>query len=111
MGTIAEKWLEEGKQLGIELGIEKGIEKGIRKGIEKGKQVGMMAGLRDSIVDNLQMRFGDVPDWIIQSVDGIDDLDRLKALRRRSLAVESLASFAEVFEERLNGRDSHDQKP
>ncbi len=98
MGTIAEKWLEEGKQLGIRLGIE------------KGKEAGLMVGLRDSIIDILQMRFGLAPDWIIQFLNGIDDLDRLKALRRRSLTVESLASFAEVFEKRMEGRDS-DQKP
>lgn len=79
MGTIAEKWLEEGK--------------------EQGRQDGLLFGVRDSIIDILRMRFGHVPEWIGQSVDRIDDLDRLKSLRRRSITVESLASWKEAFEE------------
>jgi predicted transposase/invertase (TIGR01784 family) len=49
MATLAQRWLEQGKKIGLEEGIEKGIEKGIEQGIEKGIEKGKLETARELI--------------------------------------------------------------
>jgi len=56
MGTIAEKWLQEGRLEGIQEGIQKGMRKGMRK------------GEANTLVRLLERRFGAVPDAVRERV-------------------------------------------
>jgi len=42
MSTLAQRWLDKGKQLGLQQGIQQGFEKGIEKGVKKGKKNGKL---------------------------------------------------------------------
>ena len=52
MSTIAEKWVEQGRQEGIEkgigIGIQQGREQGLQKGIQKGLQKGLQKGIKET---------------------------------------------------------------
>ena len=50
MGTLADRWFQQG--------IEQGIEKGLEQGIEKGRSVGRGEGQRDTLRALLRLKFG-----------------------------------------------------
>jgi hypothetical protein len=60
-------------------------------------QQGKVQEAREAILDYLEARFGSVPREIIRAVDAIDDLDRLKALRRQSAVVSSPEAFSSLL--------------
>jgi len=60
MGTIAEKWLQEGRQEGRLEGIQEGIQEGMQKGMQKGEA--------NTLVRLLERRFGAVPDAVRERV-------------------------------------------
>jgi hypothetical protein len=66
---------------------------GIQQGIQQGIQEGMLQEAREAIFDNLEVRFGSVPGSIAAIVSGISELPVLKALHRKSAAVQSLDEF------------------
>ena len=74
----------EVERVAIEKGIQKGIEKGIQKGIQKGKQEDIIELLND---------LGKVPTDIIESVEKIDDLVRLKQLLKIAARETSFDNF------------------
>ena len=68
--TIAEELRQEG--------IQEGIQKGIRRGI----------------LDNLEVRFGPVPEGLREAVEAVGDEERLRSLHRASITAASLEEFA-----------------
>jgi predicted transposase/invertase (TIGR01784 family) len=46
VGTIAEKWVEQGKQLGLKEGLQQGELLGLKKGRQEGRQEGEQLGLK-----------------------------------------------------------------
>ena len=48
MGTLAEKWFQEGVKRGIELGKKEGVE----KGIELGKRTGLEKGIEQAKIED-----------------------------------------------------------
>jgi len=42
MATLAQRWMEEGKQLGLQQGIQQGMKQGIEQGVKKGKKNGKL---------------------------------------------------------------------
>jgi hypothetical protein len=41
----------------------------------------------------LTVRFGSVPDEVVDRLNGIDELDQLKQLHQQAILIESLAAF------------------
>ena len=73
MGTIVREWLQEGRQVG--------------------RQEGRQEGLQETIIETLAIRFGDVPDELVEAVRQLKDVDRLRSLHRQAVLVDSLAHF------------------
>ena len=48
---------------------------------------------RESVLENLDVRFGEVPSEIVEAVNAIEDLSRLRQRRRQSITIGSLAAF------------------
>lgn len=71
-----------GAQEGFQVGLEKGIEKGVERGIEKGK--------RDSLIQVLGSRFGELDLSLIEKIEAISGLEMLDKYFRRSLSIQSL---------------------
>ena len=72
-------------------------KRGIQKGRQEGRQEGLLQGLqqdaRESVLDNLQARFGKVPAQLAQRISKVDDLEKLRELRRKAATVGSIKEF------------------
>jgi hypothetical protein len=93
--------LKEGIEKGLQKGLQKGIQKGLVEGRQKGRQEGLVEGLekgivqtaRESILDVLDTRFGQVPDSVREQVNAIGSERTLKELHRRAILTPSLEAF------------------
>ncbi len=77
MPTIAEHYIEEGMQNGLEKGLEKGLEQGVR----------------EAILENLEIRYAKVPEQIVNKIEALADIQKLRNLRRKTLTAASLEEF------------------
>ena len=72
---------------------------------QRGKQIGERIGLdlgnlqmaRESVLDNLEVRFGEVPSDLVEAIDAIEDLELLKQLRRQAILVDSVEAFQQAL--------------
>ena len=65
MPTIAEYYIQQGKQQGKEKGREEGRQEGLQEGLEQGLE----QGIREAIFEILEARFGNIPERIARDVD------------------------------------------
>ena len=87
MGTMAERWFQQGIEKGIQKGLEQGLEAGIEKGIEKGQ--------RDTLRALLRLKFGaDADAWAPQ----LDTASR-QQLARWTARILTAQQLADVFHE------------
>lgn len=56
---FAQRYTEEGKQLGLEQGIRQGMQQGVRRGIEQGLLQGKLEGEREMLLRQITHRFGE----------------------------------------------------
>jgi len=68
MGTMAERWLQEGRQEGLRKGLQEGLQKGRQEGRQEGWQEGRQEGEANTLVRLLERRFGAVPDSVRKRV-------------------------------------------
>jgi predicted transposase/invertase (TIGR01784 family) len=61
--------------------------------IEEGKEDGRIQGIRESILDLLLLRFDAAPPHIAEQISEIENLDLIKALNRQAATAESLSAF------------------
>ena len=81
----------------IQEGIEKGIIKGYKRGVEEGIEQGIEQGIREAILEILEVRFDEMPETLLASLQRIDKRATLKILLKGAAVVESL----EIFERSL----------
>ncbi len=78
--------------------LNQAFEKGVEKGIEKGIQEGILEADRNSILDNLEIKFGNPELSDIKAVlDKIQDHEKLRELRKKTLIVNSLEEFRGIL--------------
>lgn len=75
---------------------EQGRQEGLQEGLQEGRQEGMMEKLRENILQILQIRFGELPQEVLEAVNGIEEMDILNSLLREAIAIASIAEF-QVF--------------
>ena len=73
------------------------LDEGRHEGEQKGRQEGEQERLCADVLAVLEVRFGSLPDSLAQQVGQVTDRERLEALHRRAVLVESL----EVFEQEV----------
>ena len=71
-------YLADFEQKALEKGIEQGIEQGIRKGVIK------------SLREVLQVRFGEVPESLLDGIEQTKSVEELEALHKRALTATSI---------------------
>ena len=84
-----------------ELALKEGLEKGIQKGLLEGRQEGLVEGLekgivqtaRESILDVLDTRFGQVPSSVRERINALCSEPTLKDLLRRAVRTPSIEEF------------------
>jgi hypothetical protein len=72
-----------------------------RRGIEKGKTEGLREGnrvrAREDIVRALEVRFGAVPERLVEAISTVNDLDLLDELHRQAILSTDLGAFEAVL--------------
>lgn len=89
ISRIERCWLEKG----LAQGIEQGRQEGHQEGRQEGCQEGTLLDARESVLDNLEVRFGNIPENVSQAINKITEVDQLKMLRRKAIQVISLEEF------------------
>ena len=65
---------------------------------QKGLEPGILLNAREAVLENLEVRFGDVPLPLKEEVQGISDPVFLKHLHRQAIQVPSLEDFETLLE-------------
>jgi hypothetical protein len=73
-------------------------QEGFQQGIQQGIQQGQLTASKDALIDLLMDRFDMVPQHLIQTVNSIDNLHLLKALRKKALKAPTIESFKNDLE-------------
>jgi len=107
VGSIAEKWFEEGLEKGREEGREEGRKLGLVEGIEKGREEGRREGREEgrskalrALKLALKLRFGEAGERLGRRLDALESLDELD----EAMEVIERASDASEIEEWLDKR-------
>lgn len=77
MGTIAEKYINEGMQ----------------QGMQQGMQEGSIIAAREAVIEALELRFGNLPDAIKNKLNAINDPIKLKDLLRKAITIQRFDDF------------------
>ena len=80
--TWAGRIAHEARESALKEGIEKGLEKGLEKGREEGK--------RDLLLEQLERRFGPLPQATVKRVRALTSPEELSRLAARVLDAPSL---------------------
>jgi flagellar biosynthesis/type III secretory pathway protein FliH len=83
---------------GMEQGIEQGMEQGIQQGIQQGMEKAALQSRRETLLDILAVRFGNVPESLLRVIDGVAEVSRLKQLLRSAATAGSLTEFQVAME-------------
>ena len=77
----------------ITLFQEIGRQEGRQEGRTEGRQEGSLAQARESVIEALEIRFGEVSPELRERINSLDNLRTLKAQHRRAITVPSLDQF------------------
>ncbi len=76
---------------------ELAMKKGFEQGRQEGRQEGNLEEARKVLIEFLNMRFTDIPSSIYESIQKIDQLSRLRDLRKEVITATSLNEFLQRF--------------
>ena len=65
----------------------------LQEGRQKGRQEGSLAQARESVIEALEIRFGEVSKDLRERITALNNLRTLKAQHRRAITVPSLDQF------------------
>ena len=65
----------------------------LQEGRQEGRQEGSLAQARESVIEALEIRFGDISADLHERINALDNLRTLKAQLRRAITVPSLDQF------------------
>ncbi len=74
------------------MAIEEGREKGREEGLQQGLQI-----VRESVLAALQVRFETVPPELVEVINNIADITRLRQLLLQAIAIPSLTEFQQLL--------------
>ena len=83
--TLTRMSLQEGRQ--------KGRKEGLQEGRQEGREEGSLVQARESVIEALEIRFGEVQPELVERINAFQDLRTLKAQHRRAITVPSLEQF------------------
>jgi len=70
--------------------IERGIQRGIQQGIQQGEQRGTIRAKQETLMDLMQLRFGPLPQSLMQRIQSIQEIDQLNVFLRRVITTTRL---------------------
>ena len=72
---------------------QEGRQEGRTEGLTEGRQEGSLAQARESVIEALEIRFGEISADLRDRINALDNLRTLKAQLRRAITVPSLDQF------------------
>jgi hypothetical protein len=66
---------------------------------QEGREEGRVENARESIIEVLEVRFGEIPNTIVAKINGINDVSMLKTIHRQAIAISSLDAFSELIDQ------------
>ena len=82
--------------------LEQGLEQGLQRGLEQGLERGTLQTQRENILELLQVRFGEVPQSVVEAVNRLEEITTLKQLLRQTISVGSIAEFEQLLNPRTD---------
>ena len=82
------QWVEDWKQQGLSEGLQQGLE----QGLEQGLQQGLKQGRVNSLLKQLSLKFGELPDWVGSKLEQASG-EQLELWLERILTAQSLDEF------------------
>ncbi|MDW8087902.1 MAG: hypothetical protein RMJ45_07960, partial [Candidatus Calescibacterium sp.] len=80
------------------------MQKGIRKGREEGIIEGIKRGLKEALLSDIQTKFRKTPTSIKKEIMRIDDVDRLRLLKKEVIKSKTLKEFEKKLKSLDNSR-------
>ena len=102
MPTLAQKWIEEGRQ--------EGLTEGRKEGLEEGFQQGIKLGLIEAIEFGLDMKFSTRGLKELIRIRRIEDIELLRAIRAAIKSVNTLEELQEFYKDYIP-EEEHRPKP
>ena len=75
------------------MSLQEGRQKGRKEGLQEGREEGSLAQARESVIEALEIRFGEVSTDLRERITALNNLRALKAQLRRAITVPSLEQF------------------
>jgi hypothetical protein len=75
------------------MSLQEGRKVGRKEGRTEGRQEGSLAQARESVIEALEIRFGEISTDLRERINALDNLRTLKAQLRRAITVPSLDQF------------------
>ncbi len=85
--------LQKGRKEGLQEGRQEGREEGHQEGRKEGRQEGSLVQARESVIEALEIRFGEISSDLRERITALDNLRNLKAQLRRAITVPSIDQF------------------
>ncbi|NES83902.1 MAG: hypothetical protein F6K10_22195 [Moorea sp. SIO2B7] len=68
------------------------------------KEEGIVQNAQEDIIEILQTRFENIPNSMVETLNGIHEISVLKKLFKRAITINSVAEFQEFIEQTLSER-------
>ena len=75
------------------MSLQEGRKEGLQEGRQEGREEGSLVQARESVIEALEIRFGEVSNDLRERINAFQDLRTLKAQLRRAITVPSLEQF------------------
>jgi hypothetical protein len=85
--------LKQGQELGLKQGQELGLKQGQELGLKQGQELGRVEGARETLLHQLQWKFGDLPSASVARIGGCTDLRQLQAWSKEVLTAPDLRAM------------------
>ena len=79
--------------MSLQQGRKEGLQEGHQEGRKEGRQEGSLTQARDSVIEALEIRFGEISNDLRERITALDNLRTLKAQHRRAITVSSIDQF------------------
>ena len=90
MPSLAQRWMDQGKEQGMQQGMQQGLQQGMQQGLQQGVQQGLQQGIREMVLDALETKFGRSSAHIKEQISQLTDRDKLKELHKIILKVQDI---------------------
>ena len=95
MSSVADQWIEQGK----EIGREEGREEGWQEGRQEGRQEAIPDAKREDVLRVIEERFDQVPEAVTDLVANVNDEKKLDSMLRAAVRAQTVEQLERMLRE------------